>query len=53
MGIQDYVVLIDKFEEDTTLRGLCFPCCACRHRSNSDSEPPCNACDHNMNNDNT
>jgi len=49
MGIEDYVVLVDKFEENTNAAGFCFPCNSCKHNKNADDEAPCNACDHNCN----
>lgn len=47
MGLEAYSVRRDHFEpEDNT--GLCFPCCACRHRHGTDREEPCIRCDWNL-----
>ena len=47
MGLDLYKVRRDHFEpEDDT--GLCFPCCACRHRHGTDKDEPCIRCDWNL-----
>lgn len=48
MGLKDYEVKRDKFENDDTMH-FSFPCACCFHRHRRDSEEPCRTCDHNAN----
>lgn len=48
MGLQEYIVRRDKFDPRQDL-GYGFPCCACKHMTQSAKDEPCRTCDHNFN----
>jgi len=49
MGLKDFEVLRDKFEEDSGFGPWSFPCNCCKHRHKNDFNDPCRICDHNVN----
>lgn len=51
VGIEQYIVKSDKFEAPHSVAGFAFPCGACKHKNNTDSEEPCGSCGHNLNAD--
>ena len=49
MGLKEHEVSRDEFEFDSDSQEFCFPCCACKHVTQSQEEEPCCNCDHNAN----
>jgi len=52
MSLADYHADNDQFEteDDGRTTGLAFPCSACRHQYQSETDEPCRICGHNLTN---
>lgn len=48
-GLNDYIVVSDKFEPSVKGNGFAFPCNVCVHNTKDQESDPCRTCGHNAN----